>query len=261
MLEKVYCLLEYISGMKYRLFNVFNMTLGRIFRAIQMTLNRNLVPAGVHHLVNQTALQESANFAVKNFQNALIFNTREQLWEYVISIVKVSQHSFGNTTPRGGVITEFGVWKGESINFFAKHCAEHEVFGFDSFEGLEENWSGYRLQKGFFSTNGVMPRCEPNVKLLKGWFEDTVPGFLNQIGEAKISLLHLDADTYKPTAYVLGALARNIQRGTVILFDEFFGYPNYQSHEYRAWHEFLESYSFSFRYIAYTEKQVAVEIM
>ena len=37
---------------------------------------------------------------------------------------------------------EFGVWKGESINLFGNFLAQHknEIHGFDSFEGLTEDW-------------------------------------------------------------------------------------------------------------------------
>lgn len=162
---------------------------------------------------------------------------------------------------RGGVIAEFGVWKGESINFFAKSCPKARVFGFDSFEGLEEDWCGTNLQRGVFSTNGQMPKCESNVTLVKGWFEDTLPKFCAELQKEKILLLHMDADTYKPTAYVLSSLSNNLGKGTIIIFDEYFGYPNFRSHEFKALHEFVKSSGLKYRYIGYTEIQVAIEVL
>jgi hypothetical protein len=38
-----------------------------------------------------------------------------------------------------GVIAEFGVLKGKSINFLATKCPNAQVFGFDSFLGIEED--------------------------------------------------------------------------------------------------------------------------
>ena len=162
---------------------------------------------------------------------------------------------------RGGVIAEFGVWKGESINFFARNCPKAKVFGFDSFEGLEEDWYGFRLQKGFFSTNGQLPKCERNVTLIKGWFEDTLPKFCLELQQEKIQLLHMDADTYKPTAYVLNSLTKNLGKGTIVIFDEYFGYPNFRLHEFKAWQELVNSEGLKYRYIGYTEMQVAIEIL
>jgi hypothetical protein len=81
------------------------------------------------------------------------------------------------------------------------------------------------------------------------------------LNHSKIQILHLDADTYKPTAYVLKTLSKNLAAGTIIIFDEYFGYPNFRSHEFKAWNEFVVSAGINFRYIGYTEMQVAIEIL
>jgi hypothetical protein len=243
--------------MRNLIFNVFNLTVGRIVRLFQQTLviRDTPQPFGVLHLVNQHALQDSADYVISNLPAAMQFNTRNQLWSYCLKSLPQLQKQ------HGGVIAEFGVWKGESINFFAKHCPEAKVFGFDSFEGLEEDWNGTSLTKGFFSTKGQLPKCESNVTLFKGWFEDTLPGFCEVIQHKKIDLLHLDADTYKPTAYVLKSLAKNLVRGSIVVFDEYFGYPNFRLHEFKAWQEFVESEGLNYRYIGYTDMQVAIEIL
>jgi hypothetical protein len=161
----------------------------------------------------------------------------------------------------GGRIAEFGVYKGKSINFFARSCPKAKVYGFDSFEGLEEDWYGFRLQKGFFSTNGQLPKCERNVILVKGWFEDTLPKFCRELKGEQIQLLHMDADTYKPTSYVLNSLTKNLGKGTIIIFDEYFGYSSFRLHEFKAWQEFVNSEGIKYQYIGYTELQVAIEIL
>lgn len=256
----------YHLPMKKILFNLFNRTFGVIFRGIQLTLiNRtpptdfqyqinHIVPQGLHHYVNQRAVQESAEYVVNNFSTALIFNKREELWDYCLNRVQ-------NLKTAGGIIVEFGVWKGESINFFARKCPNARVYGFDSFEGLEEDWYGYNLSKGSFSTNGELPMCEKNVELIKGWFEETVPSFIDKLQQSQIQILHMDADTYKPTTFVLNSLSNNLRRGTIVIFDEYFGYPNFQLHEFKAWQEFVISVGLKYKYIGYTELQVAVEIL
>jgi len=240
--------------MKIILFKLFNRTFGVIFRSIQKTLEIKNPPLKLHYLVNQMAIQDSAEYAVSNFSEALIFRSREKLWNYCMKRIP-------NLQIEGGIIAEFGVWKGASINYFAKKCPKTQIYGFDSFEGLEEDWHGFVLSKGTFSTYGKMPECEKNVTLYKGCFENTLPGFIEKLDHAKIQILHMDADTYKPTAFVLNSLSKNLGPGTIIIFDEYFGYPNFRSHEFKAWNEFVNSTQIKFRYIGYTEQQVAVEIL
>jgi hypothetical protein len=240
--------------MKNLIFRIFYLTVGRVVRLLQRTLIIRHSPQGVFHLIHQQALQDSAQYAVNNFSKAMQFDKREELWSYCLN--RLPQLQTG-----GEVIAEFGVWKGDSINFFARNCPKAKVFGFDSFEGLEEDWYGARFQKGFFSTNGQLPICERNVSLINGWFEDTLPKFCRELQGEKIQLLHMDADTYKPTAYVLNSLTKNLGKGTIVIFDEYFGYSSFREHEFKAWQEFVNSEEIKYQYIGYTEMQVAIEIL
>ena len=241
--------------MKILIFRIFNLTVGRIIRLFQRTLIIHNSPQGIFHLINQQAAQDSAQYALNNFSKAMQFNTRTELWSYCLNRIPQIK------TAEGGIIAEFGVWKGESINFFARNCPKAKVFGFDSFEGLEEDWYGSRGLKGTFSTNGQLPKCETNVILVKGWFEDTLPKFCRDLQQEKIQLLHMDADTYKPTAYVLSSLKKNLGKGTIVIFDEYFGYSSFREHEFKAWQEFVNSEGIKYQYIGYTEKVVAIEIL
>jgi hypothetical protein len=48
----------------------------------------------------------------------------------------------------------------------------------------------------------------------------------------------------------------------VLVFDEFFNYPGWRQHEYRAWTEFIARTGRSFEYLAYTgnNEQVVVRL-
>jgi hypothetical protein len=72
-----------------------------------------------------------------------------------------------------GLICEFGVFEGESINYIAKKLPNRSIFGFDSFEGLPEDWRT-NFEHGAFSTGGRLPQVQQNVTLLKGWFDATL---------------------------------------------------------------------------------------
>jgi hypothetical protein len=55
-------------------------------------------------------------------------------------------------------------------------------------------------------------------------------------------------------------LADRCVAGTIILFDEYFNYPNWEVHEYKAFQEFVTKYAVKYRYLAFARQQVAVRI-
>lgn len=95
---------------------------------------------------------------------------------------------------------EFGVFKGNSANFFLKYVKE--LYCFDSFEGLREDWGGKSQAKGHFNLNKKIPKLNSNVKPIVGWVEDTLENFLSNYNP-KINFVHLDMDTYSPTKFTL----------------------------------------------------------
>jgi predicted O-methyltransferase YrrM len=158
-----------------------------------------------------------------------------------------------------GVILEFGVYKGDTINFLASINPDREVIGFDSFEGLPEDWrEGFG--KGTFKMD-QLPRVRNNVTLIKGWFDETLPEFIKNNSQ-KISYLHIDCDLYSSTKSVFSLLAKYIQPGTVIVFDEYFNYPGWKEGEYKAFQEFVAEYTIKYDYITYNalDEQVALII-
>jgi len=237
--------------MKSFIYQCFDRSFGKAIRIFQSSLINTNPDSTVLGLIHQNAVHDSASYAIQNFSECMQFDKRSELWSYCLN----------RNPPGGGLITEFGVWKGESINFFAKNCPTARVFGFDSFEGLEEDWYGYRLPKGFFSTGGKLPKCLSNVTLIKGLFKETLPDFIKSINQEKIMILHMDADTYSPSKFVLNALAKNLTSGSIIIFDEYFGYTNWREHEFKALQEVVSNFGIKYKYIAHTSTQVAIEIL
>ena len=167
-----------------------------------------------------------------------------------------------NSKGKNGLWLEFGVYNGTTINLIAKNIKDREIFGFDSFLGLPEDWRG-SLKKGHFSRDGVPPEVESNVTLISGWFNETVPNFVSNNEIDFVSFLHIDCDLYSSTIEVLNNFHNLIKKGTVILFDEFFNYPEWRDHEYRALMEFSNKYDVQFEYIAYGGhfQQVLIQIL
>lgn len=60
---------------------------------------------------------------------------------------------------------------------------------------------------------------------------------------------------------VLNAALPYLQEGTIIVFDEFFNYPNWRKHEFKAFSEFIEKTKIGFKYISIGHTQVGLKII
>lgn len=157
-----------------------------------------------------------------------------------------------------GLVMEFGVFRGKSLRIIADHVAQ-TVFGFDSFQGLPEDWTNLQ-RKGRFSLQGVAPQFDQsNISLVPGWFEATLPAFLDQ-HEGPARFIHVDADLYSSAVTILTALRARIVPGTVILFDEYFNYPGWEHHEYKAFQEFIRESGLSYDYLGFASSEYSVAV-
>jgi hypothetical protein len=147
---------------------------------------------------------------------------------------------------RPGLWLEFGVYEAQSLNYIARRTGQH-LFGFDSFEGLPTRWTRSYPAK-VFSTHGKLPTVEPNVTLVKGLFDRTLPPFLDAHPEEIVAFLHVDSDLYVSAKTVLTLLNHRITRGSVIVFDEFCA-GLYPDDEARAWREFSRGRAIEFRWL------------
>lgn len=156
---------------------------------------------------------------------------------------------------------EFGVFQGASLRrwtSFLKHPATR-AHGFDSFEGLPESWV-MGCGKGAFGVDGELPAIDdPRVQLHKGWFEQTLPPFLKDFQVTGRLVIHLDADLYSSSAFVLKSLKPWITPGTILVFDEFFD----RQHELKAAEEFLADTQTKLKCLAGATglEQVAFEVL
>ena len=149
--------------------------------------------------------------------------------------------------PSDGLVLEFGVYKGGSIRQFAQ-LTSRMIYGFDSFEGIPEPWT--LRKKGDFSVN-ALPDVPSNVVLIKGWFNDTLPVFLDE-HENSVAFVHLDCDLYSSSKMVLEMLADRMRPGTIIILDDFLEEPGWQHEQNKAFFEFVEAHAVKYEYIGYT---------
>jgi len=193
---------------------------------------------GVVDLLRYESRIQSKEYFEEHLDKILLFDTRKSFWTYNLNYLN-----------KEGVILEFGVFKGHSINFMSNTLKDKSFFGFDSFEGLQEDWKGSGLAKNHFSLEGKLPKVNDNVNLIGGWFRSTLPQFLKDFND-QICLIHIDCDTYESSREVLFMLKDYIDKGTVIIFDEYFGYPGWRSGEYKALQEFIIELNINYKYLA-----------
>jgi hypothetical protein len=134
---------------------------------------------------------------------------------------------------------EFGVCKGDSFKWWMhknSNPASH-FYGFDTFEGLPEDW--YVFKKGDMSAPLPVSK-DTRTEFTKGLFQDTLFDFLkkHEFSNDVKKVIHMDADLFSSTLFVLTSLAGYLNDGDIIMFDEF----NIPNHEFYAFRCFSDSY-------------------
>jgi len=194
--------------------------------------------------------RSSARFEREKFLHVDTFNKRKQLYRHALSLA-----------PEQGLLFEFGTYKGASINQLAKLMPNKRFYGFDSFAGLPEGWTAGTHQGGL-NANGKLQRVRNNVRLIRGFFDASLPPFLKDCGNEQVAFVHIDCDLYSSTKTVLDLLKSRLIAGTVLVFDEYYNYPSWLQGEYKAWTEFCKENSVAYEYIGYIRmgSQAAVKI-
>ncbi|MFJ9782734.1 class I SAM-dependent methyltransferase [Amycolatopsis sp. NPDC101161] len=199
------------------------------------------------YAADQQATRESAEFVRAHMPHAPRFDDPHRTLEHALSLA-----------PTGGMALEFGVYTGTTLKIIAAARTSGGVYGFDSFQGLPEDWR-IDFPAGSFTVDGL-----PDVagaELVVGWFDDTLPGFLARHPEP-VDFVHVDADLYSSAKTVLDLVGPRLRPGSVLVFDEFFNFQGWQDHEYRALREYVERTGVSIEYAGYSyaNEQVIVRI-
>ena len=201
-----------------------------------------------------TVSRESYEIFKDEFKNSYVFTDDESIRTFAINeaIKKFSKEK---------LFLEFGVYKGNSINLFAKYLKniDAKIYGFDSFVGLKDEWITNNFHaKGHFNLNKNQPKILSNIELIDGWVEDTIDNFIEKNIEKKIGFVHFDMDTYSSTKLILEKIKKYLEPGAIILFDEFYGFPNWERYEFKAFKEVFSNKEF--KYIAFANRQACIRI-
>lgn len=190
-------------------------------------------------------------------------------WEYLKTLDLQSATLVGSNTKTidiafkeaklDGLVLEFGVYNGKSIRYIAS-LTDSKVHGFDSFEGIPENWN--TEPSGSYSANGQLPTVPNNVILYQGWFDQTIPPFKKQNTDP-IRFINIDCDLYSSTKTIFDLLGPQMVSGTVIVFDELIGYQSWKEDEFKAFQEAVLQYRWQYKLLCFSfaTKQVAIKII
>lgn len=142
--------------------------------------------------------------------------------------------------PPDGDLAEFGVFTGAVTRFVRPRFTDRTYHAFDSFRGVPEAMS-LAIAKHSFDLEGVIPDLPPNTTIHAGWFEQTVPAW-HARHSAPIAFAYIDCDIYDSVRTVLDGIADRVRPGSILAFDDWYNFPNWQAHSLRAAQEFQEKY-------------------
>lgn len=178
------------------------------------------------------------------------YKKREQLYEQVIT---------DNNLNANIDYIEFGVCTGHSFRWWVNRIKDSEsrFYGFDTFTGLPEPWGPFK--KGDMSNNNTPPVIDDNRHAFyQGLFQQTLLPFLANYNVGKRKVIHMDADIYTATLYVLTTLTPFLKSGDIIFFDEF----NVPLHEFKAFKEWSSSFYIDYELLGGVNNfyQIAIKI-
>jgi hypothetical protein len=73
--------------------------------------------------------------------------------------------------------------------------------------------------------------------------------------------VRIDCDTYGSKRSILELLSDRLTVGTLLPFDEYFGYRSWRREEWKAWQEFVKANQIEYEYIAFSHGEAAVRVL
>jgi hypothetical protein len=152
---------------------------------------------------------------------------------------------------------EFGVASGIAFKWWVEKNKnpKSRFFGFDVFTGLPEDFGV--MKKYDYNMEGQTPKIDDSrVVFVKGLFQDSLPFFLEGYKSNNRKVIHMDADLYSSTLFVLTRLIPLLKKDDIIIFDEF-GVP---THEFRAFSDIVSSYHLKYELLAAINNYLQIAI-
>lgn len=169
-----------------------------------------------------------------------------------------------------GSIVECGVFKGASLIRFAVYRKlfsgpdKKKLIAFDTFSKFPESHieKEIEMRADFVKECGeesiadwqlmeILKNkdCDKNIELVAGDITETIPGFVSENPDMKISMLNLDVDLYEPSVTILENLYPKLQKGGVLILDDYNTFPG----ETKAVDDFFKDKKVAIKSFPYTE--------
>lgn len=145
-----------------------------------------------------------------------------------------------------GAFVECGVFKGASFSRFAmfrellSNPYSKKMIAFDIFGEFPETEyeDDFKKRESFIQgagSHGISPEqlekvlehknVNKNIDIVKGDIVETVPQYIKDHPELKISILNLDTDIYEPAVTILEHLYPRIVSGGIVILDDYGVFP------------------------------------
>ena len=179
--------------------------------------------------------------------------TSNKIWEYENGFMHFANESrlakfilqyelFQKSKNVPGDIFEFGVHKTNSLRRFCIYRnlvgseLSKKIIGFDFFGEFKFDANKVKSDENFVyefekATGGCysLEQCQKildfhktsNITLVKGDVKSTLPKYLSENPQTRVSFLNLDMDIYEPTKFVLETLYPRLTKGAIILIDDY----------------------------------------
>lgn len=131
---------------------------------------------------------------------------------------------YSNMAVRGGYISEWGIFRGGSLEILARYNSGVSILAVDSFEGVGEASEHDYHQAGDFgginarSIIGYFEMVYPSVRIIKGWIPKVFEYFDDK---TFFSFSHVDLDMYDAVRHTSDFLFPRTLKGGIILYDDY----------------------------------------
>lgn len=160
------------------------------------------------------------------------FNKKKKLYLHVIETQKLNEIPID--------FFEFGVYKGVSFKWWVQHITHKDsrFYGFDTFTGLPEDWGTFKAGHFAIEDNAIPKIDDTRASFYQGLFQQSLLPFLKNYNPEKRKVIHLDADLYSSTLFLLTTLYPYLKSGDILFFDEF----SVPMHEFKAFTEWTNAF-------------------
>ena len=221
--------------------------------AIRATVNRTidlgqpLVVAlkDVRVAAQLRAADQSATWLHDHADKVPSFENRVELIDDAVERLSIS-----------GDILEFGVFTGAVTRYLHALLPDRAYHAFDSFKGVPEGMS-LSVEQNAFDLGGVVPTLPQGVIVHAGWFSDTIPSYRSAFTDP-VALAYIDCDLYESVRSVLLGIGDRLRNGSILIFDDWYNFPNWQDHSHRALNEFASQHNMTFQPIGCSVTEHAV---